>query len=86
MFPIGRLVRRCSSSLDALPKIVVSTQGHTFAYNGRASLLDLLARQEAAFFDLLEEAARHGWLTAQRVQDIDVALSHLVIKHDVPQA
>lgn len=67
-----------------MPSVVVNGS-HSFAYNGKASLLELLERQQSAFLDLLEEAARRGWITGDRFQDLDQAITHLVVKHDIPQ-
>ena len=56
------------------------------AYDGRDSLLSLLNEAEDAYLNLLEEAARNRWLSADVVLEHDAAISHLVIKHDVPQS
>jgi hypothetical protein len=56
------------------------------AYAGKASLLALLDDAEDSFFNLFEEAARHGWIDGHRFQELDQSLNHLVIKYDVPQS
>lgn len=68
-----------------MPKIVANGE-HLFAYAGKASLLELLDRQQGSFLDVLEEAARHGWITGDRWQDLEVALSHVAVKYAVPQS
>lgn len=61
-------------------------QTHVIAYAGKASLLALLDDAEAAFLNLFEEAARHGWIDGDHLQDFEQGLSHLVLKYDVPQS
>jgi hypothetical protein len=61
-------------------------QSQVIAYAGKASLLALLDQAEDSFLNLFEEAARHGWIDGQRFQDFDMSLTHLVIKHAVPQS
>lgn len=55
-------------------------------YNGKAGLLELLDEAEESFFNLFEEAARHGWIDGDRFLEMEQELSHMVIKYDVPQS
>ena len=58
----------------------------TIVYAGKESLLALLDESATSFFNLLEEAARHGWIEPDFLPEFDVELSHLVIKYDLPQS
>lgn len=57
-----------------------------FYYTDKESLLALVDEAENKFFNLFETAARHGWISGERFQDLDQLLSHLVIKYDIPQS
>lgn len=67
-----------------MPKVIVKAD-RMFTYSGKASLLDLLDRQQALFLDLFEEAARNGWISGDRFQNLDQEISHVTVKYDVPQ-
>ena len=56
------------------------------SYNGRESLLMLLEEAAESFFNLLDEAGAKGWVEPNFLPEFDVSLSHLVIKHDIPQS
>lgn len=60
----------------------------SLTFKGTEEAAELLAEAENFFFFVLEsvammepQAIRPGWL-----EEFDVSLSHLVIKHDVPQS
>ena len=60
-------------------------KAHCIAYNGRASLLAMLDEAQDTFLNLFEEAARNEWVPDDFLLLHDVAVSEIVIKHDVPQ-
>lgn len=94
MFLTGLLARRCISSRVGSLDMPTLTTGrrvradkhHVIVYAGKASLLALLDEAQDSFLNLFEEAARLGCVPEDFELLHDVAVSHIVIKYDVPQS
>lgn len=59
---------------------------HLIMYTGKESLLEMLDQASDTFLNLLEVAAKEGWIEGDFLPEFDVALSHIVIKYDIPQS
>lgn len=57
---------------------------HVIGYDGKDSLLAMLDEAEVEYLNLLEEAARLGWLSGEVVREHDEEIASIVLRHSVP--
>lgn len=68
-----------------MPKAIFH-ENHAIVYSGKRSLLDLLDREQTMLSNLIEEAARNGWITGAWWEEFEQELSYLVVKYSIPQS